>query len=76
MIEATRFNGTEMLLNPELILYVESIPDTVVTMTTGEKVYVKEGASELQRRFTAYKRMIFARTLHGELPAKKEADSG
>ena len=75
MIETTRFNGTEILLNPELILYVESIPDTVVTMTTGEKVYVKESASDVQQRFTAYKRMIFARTLREKLPTEEEANS-
>jgi flagellar protein FlbD len=72
MIEATRLNGTEMLLNPELILYVESIPDTIVTLTTGEKVYIKEDRSEVQRRFLEYKKRIFAETLHGGLPTKKE----
>ena len=75
MIEATRFNGTEILLNPEQILYVETIPDTVVTMTTGEKVYVKEGASDLQQRFTAYKRKIFARALREGLPTKEEVNN-
>ena len=72
MIEATRFNGTEMLLNPEQILYVESVPDTVVTLTTGEKLYIKEVATEIQRRFLAYKKKVFAETLHGGLPRKKE----
>jgi flagellar protein FlbD len=72
MIEATRFNGTQILLNPEQILYVETIPDTVVTMTTGEKVYVKEPAAEVQQRFLAYKRKIFAESLHGGIPRKKE----
>ncbi len=58
-------------MNPEQILYVESIPDTVVTLTTAEKLYIKEVASEIQRRFLAYKKKIFAEALHGSLPAKK-----
>ncbi len=72
MIEATRLNGTEMLLNPELILYVESIPDTIVTLTTGEKVYIKESRSEVHRRFMEYKKRVFVETLRGGLPTKKE----
>ena len=72
MIKATRLNGTEMLLNPELILYVESIPDTIVTLTTGEKVYIREDRSEVEKRFLEYKKRIFAETLRGGLPTKKE----
>ena len=63
-------NCTEILLNPDLILYIEKIPDTVVTLTNGDKIYLRESASELQQRFIAYKREIFAATLHGGLPSK------
>ena len=72
MIEATRFNGTKILLNPDLIVYVETIPDTVVTMTNGEKVYVREPSSEIARQYLEHKKQVFARTIEGELPVKKE----
>ena len=72
MIQATRFNGTQMLLNPELILYIESIPDTVVTLTTGEKVYIKEIPSEIQNRFITYKRNVFGKALYEGPHTKKE----
>ena len=72
MIEATRFNGTRMLLNPDMIVYVETIPDTVITMTNGEKVYVREESVEIGRKYMDYKRAVFTRALSGELPVKKE----
>jgi flagellar protein FlbD len=70
MLAVTRFNGTEMLLNPELILYIESIPDTIVTLTNGEKIYVKEKSAEVQRRFMEYKKNVFSEILVGELKVK------
>jgi flagellar protein FlbD len=70
MLAVTRFNGTEIMLNPELVLYVESIPDTIVTMTTGEKIYIKERSAEVQRRFMEYKQKIFSEVINGELKVK------
>lgn len=70
MLALTRFNGTQIMLNPELVLYVESIPDTIVTMTTGEKIYVKERSPEVQRRFMEYKQKVFSEVLSGELKVK------
>lgn len=58
MIIVTRLNGTEMCLNPDLILSVESMPDTVITMTTGEKFIVKDSRQEIVNRYLTYKRQI------------------
>ena len=58
MIKLTKFDGTEMYLNPNLIKEVESIPDTIVTLSTGDKLYVKESAFEVSSRFTDYERLI------------------
>lgn len=60
-----------MLLNPELVLYIESIPDTVITLTTGEKLYVKESGTEIQKHFIEYKKTIFAEGLRAGLEIKK-----
>lgn len=68
MIAVTRLNGTEMYLNPNLILSVESTPDTVITFTSGEKLLVKDTAQALAQQFTAYQRMV-----HGASPVA-EAD--
>jgi flagellar protein FlbD len=56
MITITRFNGTELTLNADLIEFVEQTPDTVITMVTGRKVLVRESADEITRRVIAYRR--------------------
>jgi flagellar protein FlbD len=42
MIELTRLNGSPLVVNSELIQYVESAPDTTLTLVNGEKVVVRE----------------------------------
>ena len=42
MIELSRLNGKKFILNCELIKFIESTPDTVITLTTGDKVMVLE----------------------------------
>jgi flagellar protein FlbD len=54
MIKLTRLGGEPFILNAELIQYVESRPDTYVTLTSGERVVVAESAEEVLRRAIAY----------------------
>jgi flagellar protein FlbD len=49
-----------MVVNAELIEHVETTPDTVVSMTTGEKFVVVETADEIVERVIAYRRSILA----------------
>ncbi|NPV25929.1 MAG: flagellar FlbD family protein [Firmicutes bacterium] len=58
MIKLTRLNNTVLVVNSELIEFVEETPDTVVTLTTGHKVVVKEPAEEIIKRVVAFKRVI------------------
>jgi flagellar protein FlbD len=58
MIEVTRLNGSIFFINPDLILTLEPTPDTVITLTTGEKYIVKEPPAEIIDRFVAFKRRI------------------
>lgn len=60
MIEVTRLNGTMLYLNPDMVLFAESTPDTVITMTNGEKILVKETPEELTNRFITLKKRFFA----------------
>ena len=48
MIEVTRLNGTQILVNADLIELVEETPDTVITFTTGRKIIVKESRQEIK----------------------------
>lgn len=54
MIKLTRLDGELFLLNADLIAYVESRPDTFITLTTGERLVVAESMDEVLRRAVAY----------------------
>ena len=47
-----------MVLNSDLIEHVEVTPDTVVSLTTGQKFLVLESADELVRRVIEFRRAI------------------
>lgn len=64
MIKLTRLNGDEFILNAELIRFVESRPDTYITLTTNDRLIVREPVEEVVRRALEYSRSV--RTL---LPA-------
>lgn len=58
MIKVTRLDGRELVVNAALIRYVEATPDTIVSLTTGEKVVVREGVDEVIRRCIDYGRAL------------------
>ena len=56
MIKLTRLDGEMFVLNAELIRYVETRPDTFITLTTNERLVVKEPLDEVVRRPIEYQR--------------------
>ena len=58
MIAVTRLNGTQFVVNAELIRYIESTPDTMITLMGGEKVFVKETMEDVVERAIQYNRKI------------------
>lgn len=60
MIEVTRLSGEVLVVNAELIETVESHPDTVITLTTGKKLIVREKPQEVARRVVEYRRNVSA----------------
>ena len=58
MIELTRLNHMEVVLNSDLIEIIETTPDTVITLTTGQKLMVLESSGEVVRRIVNFRRMI------------------
>ncbi len=58
MIKLTRFNGLRFYLNAELVRAVESTPDTVITLSNGEKILVKENPEDVIRKIIQYKRLV------------------
>jgi flagellar protein FlbD len=58
MLPLTRPDGTTVLVNPDRIEFVEETPDTVITLADGKKLLVRETASVVAERFTAYQKAI------------------
>jgi flagellar protein FlbD len=56
MIKVTRLNGSETVINAELIESVEATPDTVISLTTGHRYVVHESVDEIIARVVAYRR--------------------
>lgn len=59
MIELTRYNDVKFTLNADIIESVEETPDTVITLTTGKKVIVKESRQEVTELVISYKWAIY-----------------
>ena len=60
MVLDTRLNGTQFFLNAELIKMVEATPDTVITLTDGGKLIVRESPADVTRAIVAYRRAVYA----------------
>ncbi|AZR74905.1 flagellar protein FlbD [Anoxybacter fermentans] len=58
MIKLTKLDGSKFTLNAELIVTIEETPDTVVSLTTGQKILVKESESEIVEKIIDYKRKL------------------
>ena len=58
MIPLRRLNSKPLMINAELIESIESTPDTVVTLTSGNKLVVLDTLEEIQAKIIEYKRRI------------------
>lgn len=54
MIRLTRLDGEAFLLNAELIKYVESRPDTFITLTTNDRLVVSQSMEDVLRLALEY----------------------
>lgn len=60
MIALTRLDGKELVVNADHILTVEAMPDTVILLTGGLHLMVREPPEEVVERTIAYRRRIAA----------------
>jgi flagellar protein FlbD len=51
LIPVTLLNGNIVYVNPNLIELLESTPDTVITLTNGKKIMVKESPEDVATMF-------------------------
>jgi len=70
MITVTRLNNTTIVVNPDLIVFIEETPDTIITLLDGEKLMVREKVSEVIRRVIEFKRCVF----NSSIPLENKSD--
>lgn len=77
MIALKRLNGQEFVLNADLIETIESTPDTIIALTTGKKLMVKNNIEDVVRKIIKYKQLCnttiqLVKKTEDELPRKEE----
>lgn len=60
MIRLTRLNNQQITVNSDLIKWIESKPDTVLTLINGDKILVHESEEEVCARVIAFRRSVIA----------------
>lgn len=60
MIPLVRLDGSEVVVNAELIATVEKTPDTMLTLTTGHHILVKQSVEDVVAEVIRYRRKILA----------------
>ena len=69
MILLTQFNGDQVYVNANLIETVEGKPDTVISLTNGKKLMVRESPEEVIAKFTEFASKVSVRSIeHSEEP--------
>ena len=58
MIEVTRLNGRRLVINGDQIERIESSPDTILSMSSGRKLMVRETVDEMVRKLIVYRRSL------------------
>lgn len=56
MIKVTRLNDKVFIINSDLIEMMEETPDTVITLTSGNKLVVSESVEVLIERIIEFRR--------------------
>jgi flagellar protein FlbD len=59
MIQLTRLNSHPLVVNSDLIKFVEQAPDTVITLLNGEKIVVRESAQDVLERVVQFRRSVW-----------------
>ena len=64
MITLTRLNRSQLVVNADLIEFVEATPDTVVTLVTARKLLVRESVEEVVARIIEFRKKVGISVLH------------
>lgn len=56
VIKVTRLDNREVVVNADLVEFVEATPETIISTTTGKKLVIRESVDEVIRRALEYRR--------------------
>jgi flagellar protein FlbD len=76
MIRLTRINHRPLVVNCDLIEHVETTPDTVITMTTGQKFVVLESVDEVIQQVIHFRRSVLLSPSPSSPPSRDVEDDG
>lgn len=65
MIYLTRLNGSQIVVNVDLIETIEKTPDTVITFTNGKKLVVAETIEIVVEKAVEFKKRIMQEKIKG-----------
>ena len=68
MIKLHRLNNSEFVLNADLVETMEKTPDTVITLTTGKKLMVRDQLEDVISSIIKYRQLCneTVRVVHEE----------
>ena len=71
MIKLHRLNNSEFVLNADLVETMEKTPDTIITLTTGKKLMVKDNLEDVIESIVKYRQLCneTVRIVHEAKPA-------
>ncbi|MBL8029005.1 MAG: flagellar FlbD family protein [Fibrobacteres bacterium] len=72
MIKLTKLNGSVEVINADLIESAEATPDTIIRLTTGRKMVVRENIDLFIAKVVDYKRSIAAKISIIERSSEKD----
>ena len=66
MIPVTRLNGQEVYVNADLVLFLESSPETILTLQNGKKITVKDSIPQVIDTIVSFKARCYPRVAEGK----------
>lgn len=57
MINVTRLDNSTLVINSDLIEIVEAIPETIIHLTTGKKIMVRENVREIIEKVASFRKV-------------------
>jgi flagellar protein FlbD len=75
MIQLTRINHMPLVLNSDLIEHIESSPDTIISLTNGQKLVVLETVDDVVQKVVQFRRAIYAGISVASIPRTEAVET-